>query len=138
MFPRTYDQTEFGIDGNCVQACIATLLGARSLDDVPNFVWTDETKTTHRGSFDFWEAIDEYLESIGLVRMMHAANYSPECYYLVSGKTSRETSHMVIMKDNKLVHDPHPSRDGLEQKQIVHVILPVNLSTYKGVNHETS
>lgn len=138
MFERTFDQTDFGDGGNCVQACIATMLGVSKLDDVPNFLWTDSTKTQKRNSFDFWESLDEYLESKGLVRMMMGNNFYPECLHLVSGKTVRDTNHMVIMFDNKLLHDPHPSRAGLIKREITHLVVPINLATYKGVSHETS
>lgn len=127
-----YDQTEFGSDGNCVQACIATLLGAPKLEDVPNFLWSSESKTSRRSSFEFWEAIDDYLTEKGLVRLMMGNNYYPECHYLVSGKTERGSYHMVVMFENKLVHDPHPSRAGLIQRDITHLIIPINLAVYKG------
>lgn len=133
-----FDQTEFGADGNCVQACIATLLGASKLDDVPSFLWVDEDKTQKKGSHEFWEAVDDYLTEKGLVRLMKGNNYYPECHYLVSGKTERGTSHMVVMFEDKLVHDPHPSRAGLIQRDITHLVIPINLATYKGINNETS
>lgn len=34
-------------------------------------------------------------------------------YYLVSGKSSRGISHMCIYQNGKLIHDPHPTREGL-------------------------
>jgi hypothetical protein len=34
-------------------------------------------------------------------------------YYLVSGKSPRGFNHICIFKEGKLVHDPHPSKEGL-------------------------
>lgn len=34
-------------------------------------------------------------------------------YYLVSGKSPRGVHHICIYQNGKLVHDPHPSREGL-------------------------
>lgn len=113
------DQTRFFGDpkgGNCTEAALATLLGLK-LSDIPDF--------PHESPYQFWEALDDYLQSIGYVRLMMGNNYVPECNYLASGPSSRGCSHMVVMYEGKLAHDPHPSREGLLQVDVVHMIVPI-------------
>ena len=128
MLSIRYDQTEFGLMGNCAQAAIATLLGVENLSDVPNFI---EGENGERQSPTlFWESIDDYLLSQGYVRLMMGNNFRPECTFIASGKSVRDLMHMVIMYDNKLLHDPHPSRNGIVSVDYVHMVVPIDASSF--------
>lgn len=35
-------------------------------------------------------------------------------YYFASGKSARGVSHICIFKNGKLIHDPHPTKEGLQ------------------------
>lgn len=39
-------------------------------------------------------------------------------YYFVSGLSSRGVRHICIFKNGQMVHDPHPSNDGLETLEV--------------------
>lgn len=92
---------------NCMQCCVSYMLGL-TLESVPDFA-------TDGG----WELFSEFVESKGYAAVMFPGNYKFEADYLASGTTERGTSHMVVMNDGKLVHDPHPSNAGLVEVQCV-------------------
>ena len=66
-----------------------------------------------------WERFGEFAASQGYAAVMLPGNHEFEADYLASGTTARGTSHMVVMNDGKLVHDPHPSNAGLVEVQCV-------------------
>ncbi len=108
--------------GNCEAACIASLLEL-PLDAVPNFVESPKPN----------EAEDEFLASHGLraIRILmvdesHAATtrwqFGPCIVWGVSPRTFADGSvkyHSVVAEPNafgfKIIHDPHPSGDGLPE-----------------------
>lgn len=92
---------------NCMQCCVSYMLGL-PLESVPDFA-------TDGG----WELFSEFVESKGYAAVMLPGNREFEADYLASGTTERGTSHMVVMNDGKLVHDPHPSNAGLVEVQCV-------------------
>ena len=92
---------------NCMQCCVSYMLGL-PLESVPDFA-------TDGG----WERFSEFVESKGYAAVMLPGNSEFEADYLASGTTERGTSHMVVMNDGKLVHDPHPSNAGLVEVQCV-------------------
>lgn len=92
---------------NCMQCCVGYMLGL-PLESVPCFA-------TDGG----WELFSDFAESQGYAAVMLPGNREFEADYLASGTTARGTSHMVVMNDGKLVHDPHPSNAGLVDVQCV-------------------
>ncbi|UCV00252.1 hypothetical protein [Acidovorax radicis] len=92
---------------NCMQCCVGFLLGL-PLEQVPHFM--------NDGG---WELFEEYASSQGYSAVMLPGNREFEADYLASGNTERGTSHMVVMNDGKLIHDPHPSNAGLVDVQCV-------------------
>lgn len=40
---------------------------------------------------------------------------NPDKYYIATGTSARRVSHVVIMQNGKMIHDPHPSGSGLLQ-----------------------
>lgn len=99
------DQTKFGFpEGNCFAACVASLTGV-PLEDVPPFCSRE----------GWWEAFCEWLEQRGWYPI--AGEGAPHemivGYVIVSGPANRGLDHATIWRHGALVHDPHPSRDGL-------------------------
>lgn len=113
---------EIIVRGNCLAACIASLLEL-PITEVPNietlfdvghhtyyyevlcafllcrgyeFGTDDRFKVFHGTAFD----VDNFLEL-------------QDKHYLVTGKTVRGTYHVCVYQNGKLVHDPHPSKEGL-------------------------
>jgi len=109
-----------GERGNCVQTCLASLLGL-PLSEVPHFYDTDEPAEVQHVKTNEW------LAARGWLRMWVEWNWlesgwitvPPEALVIVSGKSPRGYWHHVVIgkivdKWWKLVHDPHPSQMGLE------------------------
>lgn len=101
-------QTKFGgEEGNCFAACVASVLEL-SIDDVPNFC----------GLYgpEWFIKFDEWLRSQGYgALMLNPDGGAPlhNCYYLIGGNGPRGFAHEVVGLNGKMVHDPHPSGDGL-------------------------
>lgn len=123
---------EFIVRGNCYAACIASIMEL-PISEVPNvevFFHIDN---------GYWaEVMHTFLESKGwelctddVYKRFHKdifgydfngtdengkIKYYYECvdkYYLVSGKSVRGVHHTCIYRNGKLVHDPHPTKEGL-------------------------
>lgn len=90
--------------GNCTEAALASLFGI-GLDDVPSLQGL-------AGS-DYWDALEEFVRSRGYALSMHPPSRYPAGLYLADGPSERGCGHFVVMRDGKMVHDPHPSRAGL-------------------------
>ena len=109
---KPVDQTSFGKPhGNCLQACIASVLELE-LDDVPNFM-------ERRG--DLWqEAVKDFLARFDLDFIDIAVQsevYVPSGFHLIAGESQRGLFHSVVGLNGRLVHDPHPSRAGLQTEE---------------------
>lgn len=118
------DQTTFfdpanPSNGNCTEASVATILGI-SLDEVPKFAAAGPDVS------DFWDAFEAFLTSRGYYAMLCTGGFRPPCLYLASGPSSRGCKHMVVMKENELFHDPHPSREGISEIDHVYLLVPID------------
>jgi len=69
-----------------------------------NNLW-DDVKNMWLASIGYEEL---YIESIDEWLKEH-----PDTPYLTSGKSSRGVDHVVIYMNGKMIHDPHPSGEGL-------------------------
>lgn len=60
--------------------------------------------------------VDQTLFGVALLPVPAAVElYHPGVHYIASGKSPRgDFLHSTVHLDGKLVHDPHPSRDGLD------------------------
>ena len=96
--------------GNCFAACIASLLEL-PLDALPNFC-----------ALEGWrEATDRWLGDRGFFYLDVAPGpgFSPETafgragYHIMSGPGPRGLRHSVVGRAGRMVHDPHPSGDGV-------------------------
>lgn len=114
-------------NGNCMQTCIAGLLG-KQISEVPHFgegLTFDRQNPTLREQegIEFMNRVHSYLKSIGyrffevfynatweeLKTLLKMNSHVP---LLVSGASERGTNHSVIMYDGE-VFDPHPDNLGL-------------------------
>lgn len=118
---------EMVVRGNCYAAAIASILEL-PITDVPNV----ETLYHIEGSL-WYEVMSAFIKSQGYelsndgrFKVFHneqfgvedntRSQYLSECsgkYYIASGRSVRGVHHCVIYKDGIMVHDPHPTREGL-------------------------
>lgn len=116
--------------GNCYAAAIASMMEL-PIEQVPNVevffhiansgFW-NEVMHTFINSKD-WELCndqrfkvfhdDKYGMNEGEPKRIDCFNYCTGKCYLVSGKSVRGVNHICIYQNGKLVHDPHPTREGL-------------------------
>ncbi len=127
MSNRWKDQTSFYDpevpgNGNCMQASVASLLNL-PLEEVPHFAEGGDAMTC-------WSKFEDFLEARGFYSMRLLGNHVPEVYYLASGRSSRGVNHMVVMKEGRLIHDPHPSREGVEKVDFIYVLIPIDASKH--------
>lgn len=115
------DQTVFGVPhGNCLSACLASLLHLK-IEDVPTFC--DKP--------DWLAAVNEWLDGRGLWAMCFQYNLEivPRGYWIMGGKSPRgDFLHAVVMHDRDMVHDPHPSRDGVNSRFDCMILIPLDPS----------
>ena len=92
--------------GNCFAACIASILEI-PLDDVPNFCNSQEWVADLRAWLRPWGLY--YLD----VRIPKKDADLLDGYHVISGTSPRGCQHSVVGYHGKMVHDPHPSGDGV-------------------------
>lgn len=124
---------EHVVNGNCLAACIASLLEL-PITEVPN---VEVFYHLPKGDDYYWDVLDKWLSSKGYklstddrYKCFHPeiahksinneerlADYIIELidkYYLVTGKSPRGLSHITIWKNGEMVHDPHPTKEGIQ------------------------
>lgn len=96
------------LTGNCFPACIASILGL-PLNKVPFF-------STESGKVQLEQA-SKWLRGRGIKLVQIPSTHQPprDAYYMVSGQSPRfpSANHMVVGRNGKIVHDPHPDRTGI-------------------------
>lgn len=101
-----------GLYGDCQRASIASLLDL-PIDKVPHFLF-DNTADNN----EFNARINQFLAPRGLghleVCAFEFAQRHPQTYHLIYGPTDRDTWHAVVGCNGQIVHDPHPSKSGLD------------------------
>lgn len=133
---KRVDQTILASDpvrkGNCVSACVATVLGV-PLDQVPHFVeyglaLGDEPEDRVSNGNAWWAMMLGYFYGAGyeLVELDSAEAAERTEYLLVAGMSPRGVLHQVVYRDGTLWHDPHPSRDGVLDVQEVLAVRPLS------------
>ena len=136
-------KNEVVVNGNCYAAAIASMLDL-PITEVPNVEVFFHVDPYGKYSNYWLEVMDTWLESKGYelrtaneFRVFHPEFESrwPENadelreslkdkYYLVTGDSIRGFSHITIYQNGKLVHDPHPSRDGIIKITEFQTIVP--------------
>lgn len=125
---KPIDQTTFGKGtGNCMAACVASVLEL-PLDAIPDL----------RGDHQYailssWlMTLDLGIFSLGFAPALPLADFTSRHTFwgtgfaIAGGKSPRgDFGHAVVMRyDGKIVHDPHPSRAGIENIDGVDFIVP--------------
>lgn len=109
---KTFDQQvlsdhDNGIYGDCMRACVYTLLG----EDVglPHPI---DSKTAH-WNFDFFEEIEQKTGK-ELLYQKNEKEHWPDIV-IRCGESPRGIRHAIIWcrSSGTMIHDPHPSRSGL-------------------------
>lgn len=113
------DQTKFGgEDGDCLAACLATLLRL-DIGEVPSFFSDDEG--TWREKMGAW------LVERGWGHLCIAGpppDMLGPALTIVSGKSPRgDWLHATVWRGRELLHDPHPSRAGLVGEPVDTIVL---------------
>ena len=112
-----YDKGEVG---DCVRAITASILEI-DRNKVPHFVKL-------KPDSDWYEDWYSFMIEHGIKPTMIWSPWKnnkppiPLRYYLASGPSSRGCNHIVIMYNGKVVHDPHPSRDGLLEIEAIWIL----------------
>lgn len=118
------DQKSEGEWGDCLRACVATVLDLPG-DDVPDFVaehgprWFMALRTwlEQRGR---WVAYVSTASSLSNIATVHPH----DLFWIAVGDGPRGRRHAVVCQSNNVVHDPHPSRSGLPLLEDAIIILP--------------
>jgi hypothetical protein len=128
---------EFVVRGNCWAAAIASMLEL-PITEVPNAEIFFDAPGKHAHFSDM--IMDTFLEIKGYrydydhrFMVFHPDTMDKEPHgeldlealkeelkdrlYFVTGPSARGVSHVCIYRNGKMVHDPHPSRDGLLEEK---------------------
>lgn len=122
---KPVDQTVFGDPGgDCFRACVASLLEL-DLDQVPHFAARDwprslELWLAERGLCDVWIC-------------WTPDGWVPPGPHIRGGQCSRG-SHAVVAVGAEIVHDPHPSREGLHTIEDCVLLVPVDVARWRQVD----
>ena len=114
--------------GNCGSTCIACILGLDT-SEVPNFCGAEDADD----SGNWFTAAQRWLAPRGLALAEFNTNpgtwgeqYAP-IVSIASGPGPRGHSHSVLWQHGKLLHDPHPSGDGLIEATSWCILIVVDL-----------
>lgn len=116
------DQTHDYELGNCLQACVASVLD-KKLEDVPDFLklygprWFPELRTW-LGQFG------KHAAYVSTANSLISHVYPHELHWIGVGDGPRGVRHAVVCLHNEVVHDPHPSREGLPEIEDALIIIP--------------
>lgn len=102
--------------GNCLQACIASVLEL-PLADVPNFAIFGSDPATGDENPEWWREICKWSRSRGIEPIWLDGNGSwfktfPG-FTIAFGDTASGSKHCVVMKGGTLTHDPLPDGRGV-------------------------
>ena len=118
--------------GNCGEACVASILEI-SLDDIPSLHNPDDSLD---GEY-YCERLRKFLRKFGMtyIDLELRKEYNPmdffkDCYVITTGPSPRATEewhrHAVVWRNGKIIHDPHPSGDGLKTIDMYGVFVLMN------------
>jgi hypothetical protein len=109
--------------GNCFATCIASILEL-PVDSLPNFCETDDWR--ERANEWLAELGYFYLDVIIPEDMRAELIFQFAGYHVISGVGPRGCRHSVVGLSGKMVHDPHPSGDGLTSEDQYGFLIPFN------------
>lgn len=115
MIPQ--DQTRTGMpDGNCFAACIASILGMH-IDDVDLGITGDD---------NWMMFVDSWLSRYGF-GIVYSKTWPLRFrgHAIALGTSPRGIPHAVVWAKTGMVHDPHPSRLGLDGQPEGFIVIAV-------------
>ena len=125
---KPVDQTLFGSPGgNCLPACVASLLNL-TIEDVPHF-----------GAEDWFDRLNDWLAPRGYYAMCFTlpTEWRPPGLYILAGKSPRFTTlHAVVARGNEVIHDPHPSRAGVDSHTDATILVRMDPVADGGPQHQ--
>lgn len=122
---------EMVVRGNCFAAAIASLV-EKPITEVPNVeTLFDVDGVSWYGVMDSWLRANgfEIITNNDYKVFHNPAEYNDDTrnilidsltgkYYMASGMSPRGVMHVCIYKDGIMVHDPHPTREGIDESTI--------------------
>ena len=130
---RPVMQTRFGWpDGNCTEACIASMLGC-GIEDVPDLKERCNRVEGKTGA-PVLPVLNAWLKGRGLsvlwvdLQSVHSAgqilSLHGEFVHLMSGPSPRcddgSFEHMVVAVNGRMIHDPYPGGEGISGRATGH------------------
>ena len=104
------------IKGNCLRACLASLLDIPNIDEVPAFE-VMPSETWFKEFYSWLLSVGHQFYGTGHPDGKREFEFTGiDGYYIATGKSPREyvkAGHAVIYQRGNLVHDPHPSNAGI-------------------------
>lgn len=120
---KPVDQTIFALPlGNCLQAAIASVLEL-PLEAVPNF---------NEAGDEWYPRLYDWCADHGFGVIEYdvkndAQIVAPSAgYWIAGGLGARGILHAVVYENDRLAHDPHPSRSGIEEVQFMMFFVALN------------
>lgn len=114
-------QTRYGKEeGNCYQACLASILEMK-LEDVPDFC------NLYKEPFGQWQIeANKWLRRFGLAtitiqpnfRSVHDKEVLKGCHLIVTGKNNDGVNHCCIYKNGACIHNPNKKCKGIKPDTI--------------------
>ena len=129
------DQTRYGAEGNCWNACLASVLEI-SLETIPDFddeTWYDDCRHWLRTTCECTLMTLRTPEGVPIEHLLSEMR----CYCIVGGRAARGFAHAVVYWGETEVHDPHFSRAGLDTLEDVTFIVPCDPSTFSHARFNT-
>lgn len=111
---RVRHQPEAGLYGDCMRACVASIMDIANPEDVPHFAHDGcDGETAHA-------RMQEYVSSLGFAcfsigtgldreALMAEMALQPDFHYMLFGAT-HAGNHVVVCRGGEVVHDPAWSR----------------------------
>jgi hypothetical protein len=110
---------EEGVCGDCYRTAIACIMD-KEPEEVPHFYPSPDTT-----SEQFNDLVDNYLKTQGLIRFISwytcsldevlasVGGNNPNCYWILSGTSPRNTEHAVVCLGGNIIHDPALNSDSI-------------------------
>ena len=114
------------LENDCFQACIASILGC-NIENIPNCY--DNGIENFKNKWYEWEK-DKPFHLIDMDLNKDTMGWMKDIVMIAVGKSPRgDYNHCVIMKNNKIIHDPHPDNEGIIGKPLFYtLVFPKNPS----------
>lgn len=109
-------QTKFGKEGNCLEACIASLLEI-DISSIPCY-----KKDNWNILLNGWlmKNYNCYLLPLGIKGCLDAfREIMGDTIYIASGYSSRGLFHATLWQNDKMIFDPHPSNEGIKEIETI-------------------